>query len=42
MIENEIVKELNWKEKIIFKLFKKTFLKVYTIARIEVINIIMK
>lgn len=32
MIEDEIVKELNWKEKIIFKLFRKTLRKIYKIG----------
>lgn len=29
ILENEIKKELNFKEKIIFKIFKKTIIKVY-------------
>lgn len=29
ILENEIIKELNFKEKIIFKLLKKMFIKVY-------------
>lgn len=41
MIEDEIIKELNWKEKIIFKLFTKTFTKVYNIVRIKTINKIL-
>lgn len=38
MKEEEIVKELNWKEKIILKIFKKTFFKVYNIVRISIVN----
>ena len=33
-----IRKELNWKEKIVFKLFTKLFVKLYNIARIETVN----
>ena len=33
--------ELNWKEKIIVKLFNKTFLKIYNISRIKSINSII-
>lgn len=29
IVENEIKKELNFKERVVFKLFKKTFMKVY-------------
>ena len=35
---NEITKELNWKEKIIIKIFEKTFIKIYNIVRINIIN----
>lgn len=38
IVENEIKKELNFKERIILKLFKKTFVKVYNIVRIHIIN----
>lgn len=38
VVENEIIKELNWKEKIIIKIFAKTFEKVVNIVRISVIN----
>lgn len=38
VVENEIIKELNWKEKIIIKVFAKTFEKVVNIVRISVIN----
>lgn len=39
---NEVIKELNWKEKILVKIFEKTFYKVYHKARIEIINSILK
>lgn len=42
IVENEIKKELDFKEKIIFKLFKKTFMKVYNIVRIKIVNEIIK
>lgn len=32
VVENEIIKELNWKERIIVKLFAKTFDKVYKLG----------
>ncbi len=32
VVENEIIKELNWKERIIVKVFAKTFVKVYKIG----------
>lgn len=37
-MENVVIRELNWKEKIIVKVFKKTFKKVYNIARICTVN----
>lgn len=42
ILENEIIKELSVKEKIIFKLFRKTFVKVYNIVRIKIVNEIIK
>lgn len=36
-----IRKELNWKEKIVFKLFTKLFVKVYNIARINTLNVML-
>lgn len=38
VVENEILKELNWKEKIIVKLFAKTFKKVADLVRINIVN----
>lgn len=38
IVEDEIMKELNWKERIIVKLFAKTFEKVYNVCRIKIIN----
>ena len=35
---DELKKELNWKEKIIIKIFKKTIIKVYGIAGKNVFN----
>lgn len=32
VVENEIIKELNWKERIVVKLFAKTFVKVYKLG----------
>lgn len=37
-ILNEVKKELNWRERVIAKLFPKTFVKVYNITRIKIVN----
>lgn len=37
-IVKEIEKECNFKERILLRLFTKTFVKVYNIARLKVIN----
>ena len=42
MEKNVVVKELNFVEKIIVKVFTKTFNKVYNITRINIINKIIK
>lgn len=39
---NEVMKELNWKERIIVRTFNKTFNKVYNISRINSINALLK
>ena len=41
VVENEIMEELNWKEKIVVKLFAKTFEKVYNKCRIKIVNSII-
>ena len=41
-ITDEVIKELNWKEKIIVKIFAKTFNKVHNITRIKIINALIK
>lgn len=41
-ITDEVIKELNWKEKIIVKIFAKTFNKVHNITRIKIINMFPK
>lgn len=38
VVENEIIKELNLREKIIVKLFAKTFNKVANLIRINTVN----
>lgn len=35
---NELYKNLKWYEKIIIKIFKKTFLKGYNLIRIKIVN----
>jgi len=42
LVLKEISKELNWKEKIILKIFTKTIIKVYNITRINTLNRILK
>lgn len=42
VVLDEVVKELNWKEKIIVKIFSKEFYKVYNNTRIYIINSIIK
>ena len=37
-----VLDELNWKEKIIVKVFKKTIIKVYHIARVRTFNELIK
>ena len=39
---DEVKKELNWKEKIVAKVFKKTIIKVYHIARVRTFNELIK
>lgn len=39
-VVEEITKDLKWYEKVVVKLFKKTFFRVYNISRISVINAI--
>lgn len=38
VVENEVINELNWKERIVVKLFAKTFEKVYNKCRIKIVN----
>ena len=38
VVENEIMNELNWKERIVVKVFAKTFEKVYNKCRIKIVN----
>ena len=38
VVKDEVMKELNWKERIVVKLFVKTFEKVYNKCRINIVN----
>ena len=38
VVLDEVKKELNWRERIVVKLFTKTFVKVYNITRIKIVN----
>lgn len=40
-ILNEIADELNWKERIVVNVFTKTFIKVYNIGRIKIVNSVL-
>lgn len=42
VVENEVIKELNWKERIVVKLFAKTFENVYNKCRIKIVNSMLK
>lgn len=35
---NELYKNLKWYEKIIAKIFKKSFVKVYNTTRVDIVN----
>nr|DAO80836.1 MAG TPA: hypothetical protein [Caudoviricetes sp.] len=39
---NGVTKELNWKEKIIIRIFKKTFNKVSNLVRVNIVNQMIK
>lgn len=41
-MENEEMKSLNWKERIVVKVFAKTFKKVYNLTRINIVNNMIK
>lgn len=38
----EVTKELNWRERIVVKVFKKTINKIYDITRIIIVNKLIK
>lgn len=38
VVLDEITNELNWRERIIVNVFTKTFIKVYNISRIKIVN----
>ena len=38
VVLNEVKKELNLKERIVVRIFSKTFMKVYNISRIKIVN----
>ena len=42
VVLDEIKKELNWKERIVLKLFKRLMKKVYNISRINTVNKFIK
>lgn len=42
VVYNVVKNELNWRERIVVKMFTKTFNKVYNIGRINSINSMLK
>ena len=42
VVYNVIKDELNWREKMVVKIFSKTFNKLYNIGRIHAINNILR
>ena len=42
VVLNEIKKDLNWRERIVIHIFTRTFIKVYNITRIKLVNSILK
>lgn len=38
VVLDEVKKALNWRERIIAKIFKKTFCKIFNISRILILN----
>lgn len=38
VVENKIIKELNWKERIVVKIFRKTFYKMYRLGMMDCFN----
>ena len=42
IVLDRIKNKLNWRERIIFRMFNKTYIKVYNIARIDTINYLLK
>lgn len=38
VVLDEIINELNWRERIIVNVFATTFTKVYNISRIKIVN----
>lgn len=39
---DEVVNELNWKERIVVRIFTKTFKRVYNVTRVMIINSFIK
>lgn len=35
---DEVVNELNWKERIVVRIFTKTFKRVYNVTRVKIVN----
>lgn len=42
IVLDEVREELNWKERVVVKIFEKTFIKVYNISRIRTVNNLVK
>ena len=42
VVLDEVKKELNWKERIIVKFFRKTYYKICNTTRIKIVNRLLK
>lgn len=42
VVLDEVKKALNWRERIVVKIFKKTFYKIFNISRILILNKFLK
>lgn len=41
MIMKEIMKKRKWYERVIIKIFKKLFIKIYCVSKVNMVNIII-
>ena len=41
MIMKEIMKKRKWYERVIIKIFKKLFIKIYCVSKVNMVNVII-